>query len=587
MAMFQARTFGQGVKHNLLVLSTVFTLFAGLSCSEPFSNGWLPVEDVVTPYEHGKHGSPRSHRQIRECQPVIYGNVTHHMQKSHNSEQNGKVPYPITDLKYFYDDLPLGERAPGHIVWVKNPARTVSVLEPYDSGGCTNLHRATVVASAKQENCMVAVNAGFFNTRTGDCYGNVVTNGKLVQSSGGLQNAHFGIRADGTIVFGYLSEEDVLQKENPFIQLVGGVGWLLRDGEIYVEESRNAECKDVEESGTVDQFFNMLSARVAVGSDDEGHLVLAVIDGQSKVRGLSLSSFASWLLSHGVKNAINLDGGGSATFVINGTVANNPSDHCQNSAYRCPRQVSTIICVHNPRCDPRDCNNHGDCIQGVCHCHANWHGVSCDQLQCGDHNCSEKGICSGDGCLCDKGYFPPDCSMTCPSGWYGQDCSRHCDCVHGGLCDPINGECKCLPGYTGKYCQEICPIGYYGPGCNEECQCSDDLCPCHHITGSCMLPHNDSYYGSILKVGECLARRIIRDEALVPYNPLLEDQLTVLLIIAVAVAIVSILCNIICLCFRCSCRCTTLSCENGYSIPRKHVYHQLDNADYTEEDDNL
>ena len=37
--------------------------------------------------------------------------------------------------------------------------------------------------------------------------------------------------------------------------------------------------------GTVDTFFNMLSARVAVGSDDEGHLIIAAIDGQSSVRG--------------------------------------------------------------------------------------------------------------------------------------------------------------------------------------------------------------------------------------------------------------------------------------------------------------
>ncbi|XP_030831772.1 N-acetylglucosamine-1-phosphodiester alpha-N-acetylglucosaminidase-like [Strongylocentrotus purpuratus] len=582
-----ARTFGEGAMNILSCWTTVFTLFLCLICSEAFTDGWSPSEDVVTPYEFGKHGSPRSHRQIRDCQPIKYDNVTHHTQKAHDWDQNGRVPYPITDLNYFYDDLPFGERAPGHIVWVKSPARTVSVLEPFDSGGCTNHHRATVDTSAKQENCLVAVNAGYFNTRSGDCYGNVVSNGRLVQTNGGLQNAHFGIRADGTLVFGYLSEEDVLQKENPFVQLVGGVGWLLRDGEIYVEESRKAECGDVEESGTVDAFFDMLSARVAVGSDDEGNLVIAAIDGQSKVRGVSMSSFASWLLSHGVKNAINLDGGGSATYVINGTIANNPSDHCRDSAFRCPRQVSTIVCVHEPRCDPRDCNNHGDCIQGECSCHANWHGLSCDQLQCGDHNCSGKGICHGNGCRCDVGYLPPDCTRTCPSGWYGQDCSYHCDCLHGWSCDPVSGECACLPGYTGKYCQDICAIGYYGPGCYEECECSNGLCPCHHITGSCMISHNDSYYGSILKVGECLASRIIQDEGLVPDKPLLEDQLTVLLIIAVAVAIVSILCNFICLCFRCSCKCATLSCDNGYSVSRKHVYHQLGNEEYTEEEDNL
>ena len=47
----------------------------------------------------------------------------------------------------------------------------------------------------------------------------------------------------------YLSEEDVLNTSNPFVQLVGGVGWILRDGKIYVDESRKAECADTEETG--------------------------------------------------------------------------------------------------------------------------------------------------------------------------------------------------------------------------------------------------------------------------------------------------------------------------------------------------
>lgn len=432
----------------------------------------------------------------------------------------------------------------------------------------------------------MAVNAGFFNTRSGECYGNVISNGRRVQSSGGLQNAHFGIRADGTMVFGYLSEEDVLQEENPFIQLVGGVGWLLRDGEYYVEESRQAECGDVEETGSVDSFFNMLSARVAVGSDDEGRLIIAAIDGQSQVRGLSVPSFASWLLSHGVKNAINLDGGGSATFVVNGTIANNPSDHCQDSAYRCPRQVSTIVCIHEPRCNPKDCNNHGDCIQGECHCHANWHGPSCDQLQCGEKNCSGRGVCYGVGCQCEPGYLPPDCAMLCPRGWYGQGCTHHCPCVNGGSCGPVDETCSCLPGYTGLHCQDICPLGYHGPGCKERCQCDDQLCPCHHITGSCSLSANDSYYGGILKVGQCIAHQLIDEERLVPIRPLLEDELAVALVIAVAVATVSILCNLICLCFRCSCKCSSASCtnKNRSIVSGKRVYHQLDSEDYTGED---
>ena len=41
---------------------------------------------------------------------------------------------------------------------------------------------------------------------------------------------------------------------------------------------------------------------------------------------VNLLEFAKLLKSYGAVNAINLDGGGSATFVLNGTVINYPSD---------------------------------------------------------------------------------------------------------------------------------------------------------------------------------------------------------------------------------------------------------------------
>ena len=41
---------------------------------------------------------------------------------------------------------------------------------------------------------------------------------------------------------------------------------------------------------------------------------------------IDLYNFADILLKFGLVNAINLDGGGSSTMVVNGTVVNYPSD---------------------------------------------------------------------------------------------------------------------------------------------------------------------------------------------------------------------------------------------------------------------
>ena len=51
---------------------------------------------------------------------------------------------------------------------------------------------------------------------------------------------------------------------------------------------------------------------------------------------MSLHSFADILIQLGAVNAINLDGGGSETAVVNGTLVNHPSDMC-------PGLMSVII----------------------------------------------------------------------------------------------------------------------------------------------------------------------------------------------------------------------------------------------------
>lgn len=85
---------------------------------------------------------------------------------------------------------------------VRDPLRTVSVLEPGGPGGCGMNQRASVEETAEAAGCLYAQNGGFFNTVTGACLGNVVSDGRMVRDGGGVQNAQFGIRRDGTLVFG-------------------------------------------------------------------------------------------------------------------------------------------------------------------------------------------------------------------------------------------------------------------------------------------------------------------------------------------------------------------------------------------------
>ncbi|XP_041377182.1 N-acetylglucosamine-1-phosphodiester alpha-N-acetylglucosaminidase-like [Gigantopelta aegis] len=490
--------------------------------------------DILVPYS-GHHGPRlRRNRHIRECQSFKYGNVTHSKHPAHKSD---KIDFPLIVSKHALHDIgdAWNKRVVNlHYELVGNPLRTLSVLEPLAPGSCRKGEglRATVKQSSRQANCLLAINAGFFNTHTGECHGNIFSNGHLIQDSGGIQNAHFGITRDGYIFVGYLSEIDLLTQH--FTQLVGGVIWLLRDGEKYVKESLKFECSDTEETGTLKQFVDVRSSRTAIGHDKHGHVLIIQVEGKTGTNaGVSLWEFADILLDYGLVNAINLDGGGSSTMVVNQTVINYPTDKCEDKMFNCARNVSTIVCVHEPACEPPHCSHHGVCQRGQCVCSGYWSGPECNVLSCPD-NCSRRGHCKKDGCLCDPGWHGNNCSLACPVLRFGQDCSQQCACQNGGVCDTVSGSCTCRAGYTGQFCQSICPYGFFGARCKSVCLC-EESCFCDHVNGSC---DNGTHYAVLKQASECVTRQVIKKRNLVVDQ---ADQYNKCLVGVVVLSIVSCL----------------------------------------------
>ncbi|XP_007228925.3 N-acetylglucosamine-1-phosphodiester alpha-N-acetylglucosaminidase [Astyanax mexicanus] len=532
---------------------SLLLLWAGVWLTEGQTSGHSVDNDVLSPYTDF-HGPRHSHRYVRDCQPVHHGSLTHETKQASNHSGS-----PVVESKTFVSNITSSSNTSkwvsGHITVVHDPLRTVSVLEPGGPGGCEKSDRELVENTARTRKCLVAQNGGYFHTHSGLCLGNIVSDGRLVQNSGGLQNAQFGIRKDGTLVFGYLSEDEVLDEINPFVQLVSGVVWLLRASKVYINESIQAECDETQETGRFQRFVNVVSARTAVGHDSKGRLILFHVDGKTDQRGMDLWEVADFLKKHDVVNAINLDGGGSATYILNGSLANFPSDSCAEKMWQCPRAVSTILCVHEPLCQPEDCSQHGDCVNGQCVCQPGWTGSECANLTCQPTVCGDHGMCTPDGCVCDAGWRGANCSQECSAGFFGDGCKHKCKCLNGGSCDSVHGQCTCPAGFYGDYCKEECPLGFYGLSCLQQCQCSD-LCPCDPVTGSCNITVHGQRNSSMHRAGHCLATQMLKEwreqEAAQMKKPFLSEQSWLVITIALAVLLLtSVTGNLIQACRKC------------------------------------
>ena len=282
----------RGGKYALL---KVLVSSLALTCCLSTDDESVFINDHLTPYTY--HHTTRSSRDISTCRQSSTVNVnTSSSIETFNISTKApfttKTTYELHQFADAVQDGPLRRRyILGTIAYVNNPYFSLSVLEPKEKDGCKVLYgsakRSPVSETIANRNngCRLAINAGYFNIINGECLGNVVSDGRLIQTAGSRRNANFGIRKDGTMVIGYLSEADVCNASNPFNQLVTGVIWLVRDGINYVNKSMILESSENEGTGRMETFVNVLSARTAVGFDKKGRLVLAQVLGQTHRRG--------------------------------------------------------------------------------------------------------------------------------------------------------------------------------------------------------------------------------------------------------------------------------------------------------------
>ncbi|RXI97783.1 phosphodiester glycosidase family protein [Anaerobacillus alkaliphilus] len=183
----------------------------------------------------------------------------------------------------------------------------------------------TTSQSAARTGAILAINAGGFTRQNGKLYpiGITVVDGEIVTFYD-TSLSFIGFNKQGRLVGGNVTSRADVEK----LEVMQGASFLptlLKSGEKQPIPAR---------------WANTRHPRTLIGHFDNGDLFFMVVDGRRGgwSNGVTLEEAQDKLLEFNIRDAYNLDGGGSSTFYYNGKILNKPSDGVE-------RRVTTNIIV--------------------------------------------------------------------------------------------------------------------------------------------------------------------------------------------------------------------------------------------------
>lgn len=208
-------------------------------------------------------------------------------------------------------------------------------LQPLTPFGSESFARQTIPDMVKYVNpdlkVLFGVNSDFFNGNTGEPRGIVYLEGKAIRTTIPTGWTFFGVSKSGELMIG--NSSDYAIRKNEIYHALGGNQTLVRNGE------------------RVGQTDVTVEPRTAVGIADNKILYFVVVDGRryDYSYGISFTDLGEIMHALGSKESINLDGGGSSTFLINNPLG--PVFQVRNwSSDRSPRAVANgwaIVSTNN------------------------------------------------------------------------------------------------------------------------------------------------------------------------------------------------------------------------------------------------
>lgn len=211
---------------------------------------------------------------------------------------------------YAKDCIHYDDQSPFHIVRVDLSCKNVSLIGSDKSDNGT-----TVSEFAKKHQAEIAINANFF-WKDFTPIGLVVSNGKRWSKYGDTRSrVLFGCdKANKCFIE---DKNKVTQQHSKWQLTIAGWHW-------FNQQTEKFECAQNDKVGCDQSIFTKKHPRTLIGiNESKNWLYLVVVEGrQLSFQGVTLDELASVAKKLALTKAVNLDGGGSSTMVVNGKRVN-------------------------------------------------------------------------------------------------------------------------------------------------------------------------------------------------------------------------------------------------------------------------
>ena len=197
---------------------------------------------------------------------------------------------------------------------------------------------------SKNSEAVAVVNGGFFSKNPTRAAGMIVAHGKVLYPPppSGKYQGSVGFTPDKVLI-GTIGPDDIsdsqIKTEKP--------GWndchaVIGAGPVLVLDATSQIHIFIERFNTDER-----APRTAIGVMPSGEVLIVVVDGRQPEwsAGLTLPELAELFIARGAREALNLDGGGSSTMLIQNEIVNRPSDYAVPGQPGRERAVANVVAL--------------------------------------------------------------------------------------------------------------------------------------------------------------------------------------------------------------------------------------------------